>query len=399
MGANGSNRRMGQNTRQPSLFDRLPWEVQERIYRHIVVKTRNLVHWVDTPPGVGRLAGQVVELGFFPSLTMLTLRRISLPLGVLALLYQILPLSFTEESGLVEEGRALPNWLRKCQVPLDPGDISLIQQRRLTGFLHRLERKRLERSDDVESTILCQSCKRPRLAVFFELDRSCQMLPRECLLCRMIGELQLDKHIFSLVRRIDQKGLRREGGFVIVRNESSRLTIWLIRNWGHAVTICSLNLNRSSACEPIHASMLPPRDTVRSTNFSQFPHSWTSRLQLLFDWDDGFKRPWDKLSYRLRARRFHHLLPRHISVDAALLYRSTLGHNAQRYIFIIPKYDGKRLYLPITISKHHSQQRKDQLTDVIPASASLGSRYLIRLVLVLAWLLQNSPPRSRTRIA
>ena len=110
-----------------------------------------------------------------------------------------------------------------------------------------------------------------------------------------------------------------------------------------------------------------PRTTIRSTNFSQFPHSWTAKLQLLFDWDDGFQRTWDKLPYRLRTRRFHHLLQMHVGLNAASLYRSTLGLNAQRYIFIIPKYDGNRLYLPIKISKHHSQQRKDQLMDCTPS--------------------------------
>ena len=108
-------------------------------------------------------------------------------------------------------------------------------------------------------------------------------------------------------------------------------------------------------------SLTTARRTARSTNFSGFSCHWVSRLHLLFDWDDGFQRRWENRPFRARAKRFYHLLENHLGGEVADRFRRTLGQHATRCIWLIPKYDRYKLFLPIKISPNPSKARRKQL--------------------------------------
>lgn len=72
----------------------------------------------------------------------------------------------------------------------------------------------------------CPGCKKERLTIFFELDRPYKVLAgRDCFLHRIVAELRLDKRIFLLYWRMDQKGLG--GKFGVARNGSTRLKAYV----------------------------------------------------------------------------------------------------------------------------------------------------------------------------
>ncbi|KAI9829820.1 MAG: hypothetical protein M1826_005397 [Phylliscum demangeonii] len=102
-----------------------------------------------------------------------------------------------------------------------------------------------------------------------------------------------------------------------------------------------------------HAPLLsmPRGGTFRSTNFRRFENTWVAHLQLLFDWDDGFRRAWDGLAYHHQARRFHTIIEHAIGPEHAAAFRPNFGQS-------------------LKIHPHYSEQRRAELE-----AASMSMRW------------------------
>ena len=77
---------------------------------------------------------------------------------------------------------------------------------------------------------------------------------------------------------------------------------------------------------------------------SDFPNTWQTRLQLLFDWDDGFVRTWDNQRFRTLARRCYNRLEAAAGSEAAERWRKGIGKEVQAYINIVPVFEDSRLW-------------------------------------------------------
>jgi len=88
---------------------------------------------------------------------------------------------------------------------------------------------------------------------------------------------------------------------------------------------------------------------------------WPSKLQGLFDWDDGLNRSWENKMFRQEAKWFYQLIADTMNVNAANRFRRTLGLHAARYLWIIPAWDNQ--YLGCVVkqsgSKFHSESTKE----------------------------------------
>lgn len=91
--------------------------------------------------------------------------RINFRLGLFTVLSDVLPIAARQHARLVEEGRALPHWLRQCRVPLRSVDIGLLQQGQLTVFLPPHGPDQLPKE-----TVSCRGCRRSRPPVCFVPD-------------------------------------------------------------------------------------------------------------------------------------------------------------------------------------------------------------------------------------
>lgn len=77
---------------------------------------------------------------------------------------------------------------------------------------------------------------------------------------------------------------------------------------------------------------------------SDFPNTWLTRLQLLFDWEDGFKRgSWENRIYRQRTRQAYNTILSKMGVKAAEIWRKNLGFEAAKYILVIPLFQTDKL--------------------------------------------------------
>ncbi|KAI9834321.1 MAG: hypothetical protein M1826_004247 [Phylliscum demangeonii] len=118
-----------------------------------------------------------------------------------------------------------------------------------------------------------------------------------------------------------------------------------------------------------HAPLLsmPRGGTFRSTNFRPFENTWVVRLQLLFDWDDRFRRPWDGLAYRQQARRFHTIIEHTIGPEHAAAFRLNSGLVAARFLWIVPRFDGEHLCQSLKITSHPSPSSSLSAAKMHPA--------------------------------
>jgi len=82
-------------------------------------------------------------------------------------------------------------------------------------------------------------------------------------------------------------------------------------------------------CPPL---LSQPRNTGHAQRLSAFPADWVTRLQLLFDWGDGFVRSWDEQPFRRRARRFYQLLADNCNREDAELFKRSLGSAATEFL-------------------------------------------------------------------
>lgn len=95
--------------------------------------------------------------------------------------------------------------------------------------------------------------------------------------------------------------------------------------------------------------------------FGAFPLDWETRLQLLFDWDDGFDRSaWENSSWRLWTRYCYTQLGIHAPAGFAQDWKSSLGQYSQPFLTIIPQYDNTKLAIRQKLSQAAVQARRAQ---------------------------------------
>ena len=100
-------------------------------------------------------------------------------------------------------------------------------------------------------------------------------------------------------------------------------------------------------CEP---NIYIPRQRAGGP-FDGFKFDWFTRLGLVFDWDDGFKRTWDaKLPFRACVRWVYDFMLSHASLDIAHAWRRNLGFGLAPYIWFVPRYE---------VDRFAQRQRKD----------------------------------------
>ncbi|SMY30587.1 unnamed protein product [Zymoseptoria tritici ST99CH_1A5] len=88
--------------------------------------------------------------------------------------------------------------------------------------------------------------------------------------------------------------------------------------------------------------------------FSAWPNTWEIRIQLLFDWDDGFPRTWDNRPWRVWTRYCYDALKtipgnspytgRPVSPRIAEKWRTNFALYATRYLRVLPLYESGKLY-------------------------------------------------------
>jgi len=79
-------------------------------------------------------------------------------------------------------------------------------------------------------------------------------------------------------------------------------------------------------------------------------------LQRLFDWDDGVKRRWEHVDFRLLARECYAVLRDSASEYEAEAWRKTMGRRATLYITIMPRYERDKLRILEKASPNNSEQ-------------------------------------------
>jgi len=97
--------------------------------------------------------------------------------------------------------------------------------------------------------------------------------------------------------------------------------------------------------------------------FSDFPNDWSTRIQLLFDWDDGFKRSnWDKLPFRRWTRYCFDEQARQLGRGFAKAWKRKIGRSGQSWLTILPRYESDKMYqwekIPKNISLDSKQYRR-----------------------------------------
>lgn len=120
---------------------------------------------------------------------------------------------------------------------------------------------------------------------------------------------------------------------------------------------------RFLGCLPLLSA---PRETAKSKNFAGFACNFPSRLQLLFDWNDGFSRSWDRQPFRQRARRFYQLLSDNLDSQHAEKFKRSLGSAATQFLWIVPRFEGPKLHMSIKVNPHHTSHRQEQLLALTP---------------------------------
>lgn len=125
-------------------------------------------------------------------------------------------------------------------------------------------------------------------------------------------------------------------------------------------------VRRATGCAPV-ISEARARGGNNSApgGFSDFENTWETRVKLLFSWDDGFKRPvWENGPWREWTRYIHSSMQYHWGGDIADRWLDHVGEYGRRYLTILPKYEGDKLYqvqkAPRNISKALQEQRKER---------------------------------------
>jgi len=99
--------------------------------------------------------------------------------------------------------------------------------------------------------------------------------------------------------------------------------------------------------------------------FSRFPNTWSTRIQLLFDWDDGFHRSnWDDAVWRQWARYCFTQVTTILSKEEGIAWHSRIGETATPHLTILPLYEKDKMYQavkrPRNISKELSAARAEK---------------------------------------
>ena len=91
--------------------------------------------------------------------------------------------------------------------------------------------------------------------------------------------------------------------------------------------------------------------------FSDFPNTWATRVQLLFDWDDGFKRSnWDRLPFREWARYCYRQIDQTIGRTEADRWKRGIGRYGHCWLTILPRYEADKMYQFEKAPKNLSQR-------------------------------------------
>ena len=109
----------------------------------------------------------------------------------------------------------------------------------------------------------------------------------------------------------------------------------------------SYDLIRRAKGAPLHVSF--PRAyggaAGARVGFSSFKTDWETRIQLLFDWDDGFHRGnWDRSPFRQWGRLIHQRLKEADLDVAARRFKRKLRQYGVEYIKVLPKYEADKIY-------------------------------------------------------
>jgi hypothetical protein len=84
----------------------------------------------------------------------------------------------------------------------------------------------------------------------------------------------------------------------------------------------------------------------KGAGFSAFDNTWRTRVQLLFDWGDGFERgTWEEHEFRQWPKYIYQQLVAHCLVQVANVWRRGLGEAAGAWIKLLPKYEAGKLWM------------------------------------------------------
>ncbi|KAF4546953.1 Tubulin alpha chain [Elsinoe fawcettii] len=99
--------------------------------------------------------------------------------------------------------------------------------------------------------------------------------------------------------------------------------------------------------------------------FSDFENTWATRVQLLFDWDDNFRRDnWNDHPWRLWTRYCYDSLRSAFGAQYAERWRKCIGDELCGYLQILPRYEKDKMYqwekIPKNISSGLQSKRRHE---------------------------------------
>ncbi|MGI4850725.1 MAG: hypothetical protein ACRYGR_02145 [Janthinobacterium lividum] len=118
-------------------------------------------------------------------------------------------------------------------------------------------------------------------------------------------------------------------------------------------------IKRASGYNPLISLSRAGGGKAARGGFSDFPNDWRTRIQLLFDWDDGFRRVnWETHPHRLWARFCYDRIRANIGVPEAEAWRQGIGLYGTPWLTVLPRYEADKPFQLAKIPKGISEKTR-----------------------------------------